>query len=186
MSGPVRWGRPLTPEEIAQDKRRQENDRKYGPGNWVDFTSPHELYGDSQARAIEARRALAADIAAAVLGTRDKGEPVAPMTAEPAPPQDQADNPEARPAKDEPRQTEINRWLRDTWEAEGRPGGAAFFRLLKKYQRQPGSPIREWWQAGGKAGFEYETSAGSRKKWTRKNIQNKASAWKKTAASDNP
>lgn len=91
-----------------------------------------------------------------------------------------------KPAKPEPRQTEINRWLRDTWEAEGRPGGAAFFRKLKAYKGKPGSPIREWWQAGERAGIEYETSAGARKEWTVKTLQNKISKWKQTAAPDKP
>lgn len=94
--------------------------------------------------------------------------------------------PEPKPAKHEPRQTEINRLLRDTWEAEGCPGGAAFFRKLKAYKGQPGSPIREWWQAGEKAGIEYETSAGVRKELKLKAIQNKISEWKKTAAPDKP
>lgn len=90
------------------------------------------------------------------------------------------------PAKPEPRQTEINRWLRNTWEAEGRPEGTDFFRLLKKYKRQPGSPIREWWEAGEKAGIEYETSAGARKEWAVKTLQNKISKWKQTATPNKP
>lgn len=91
-----------------------------------------------------------------------------------------------KPAKPEPRQTEINRWLRDTWEAEGRPGGAAFFRKLKAYKGKPGSPIMEWWGAGGKAGIRYETSAGARKEWTVKTLRNKISKWRQAAAPDKP
>lgn len=90
------------------------------------------------------------------------------------------------PARPDPRQTEVNRWLRDTWEAEGRPGGAAFFRKLKAYKGRPGSPIREWWQAGARAGIEYETSAGARKEWTVKTLQNKISSWRQAAAPDKP
>ena len=76
--------------------------------------------------------------------------------------------PELEPVKGEPRQTEINRWLRDTWEAEGRPGGAAFFVKLKKYQNQAGSPIRQWWGGGKDAGIQWETSGGARGAWKKK------------------
>ena len=90
------------------------------------------------------------------------------------------------PAIREPRQTEINRWLRDTWDAEGRPEGAAFFLKLRAYKWKPGSPIREWWQAGKVAGIEYETSVGARKALKRKRIQNKVCEFKQTAAPDKP
>ncbi len=94
MSGPIRFGRPATPEELAQsarDRQRQEHERKHGPGTWVDFKSPHELYGDIQARAIEARQALANDIAAAMLQAQGQSEPAMPA-------QDEPDKPEALPA----------------------------------------------------------------------------------------
>jgi len=97
---------------------------------------------------------------------------------------------ETSPPKPEARQTEINRWLRVTWEAEDRPGGAAFFRKLRGYKRKPGSPIIEWYQAGKDAGIEYETSAGARGELSIHTIQNKVSEWKgelkQTAAPSNP
>jgi hypothetical protein len=98
----------------------------------------------------------------------------------------QKPEPEPEPAKREPRQTEINRWLRDTWEAEGRPEGSDFFRLLKKYKGQKGSPIREWWQSGKDAGIEWETSGGAREKWARKTIQTKVSGFKQPAKTGKP
>ena len=94
--------------------------------------------------------------------------------------------PEPEPVKGEPRETEINRWLWEIWQAEGRLGGAAFFRLLGKYRGKPGSPIREWWQYGKDAGIEWETSGGAREKWARKTIQNKISDFKQTAEPDKP
>lgn len=101
-------------------------------------------------------------------------------------PQDAPALAETSPSKPETRQTEINRWLRDTWEAEGRPGGAAFFRKLKGYKCKPGSPIIEWYQAGKDAGIGYETSAGARDNLSKKAIQNKVSKWRNPAAPSNP
>jgi len=90
--------------------------------------------------------------------------------------------PAESPSKPEPRQTEINRWLRDTWEAENCPGGAEFFLRLKRYKGKPGSPIREWHQSGKDAGIDYEISTGVRDSFTRKSLQNKVSEWKQAAA----
>lgn len=96
----IRLGRPATPEEIAQserDRRRFEHEQKHGPGTYLDFVSPHELWGDVEAKAKEARQALAADIAAAMVQAQGKGEPAQSIQAEPATiPQDEADRPPQR------------------------------------------------------------------------------------------
>jgi hypothetical protein len=84
----------------------------------------------------------------------------------------QTGQPEPRGSKQrERRTTEINRWLRETWIAEGRPKGASFFVALKKYKGKKGSPIVEWYSAGKDAGIKWETSGGATGEWTRKTIQ---------------
>lgn len=77
------------------------------------------------------------------------------------------------------RETEINRWLRETWETEGKPAGAAFFLALKKYQGKKGSPIKEWYPAGEDAGIKWRTSNGASGEWKRKTIQTIASEFRR-------
>lgn len=74
---------------------------------------------------------------------------------------------------------ELNRWLRETWEAEGRRGGSEFFIALKRYKNQKGSPIEDWYSAGKDAGVKWRTSTGASGECSRKTIQNKVSEFKR-------
>ena len=87
---------------------------------------------------------------------------------------------ETTETKPEKRETEINRWLRETWIKEGKPTGAKFFDALKKYKGQKGSPILEFYSAGEHRGFKWQTSGGAIGEWKRKRIQNLASEFKKS------
>lgn len=86
----------------------------------------------------------------------------------------------AAPEVSEPgqRQGEINRWLRDKWESMGRPGGADFFRDLKKHSGAEGSPIIRWCNTGKSAGVTFRTSSGVDEFKTSKTIRNSVSRWK--------
>lgn len=84
-----------------------------------------------------------------------------------------------RPQK---REQAFTRWLRETWEKEGRPNGSAFFKTLKKYKNTAGSPIAEHFTlagSGGKPGLTYSDGSNI-KSMTKKTIENKVSKFKKT------
>lgn len=69
-------------------------------------------------------------------------------------------------------------WLRKIWKKEGRPTGKALFGSLKKYVKQPDSPILEHYTTSAKGpGIMYR---GKNKPlpMTMKNIQSKASEFK--------
>lgn len=80
--------------------------------------------------------------------------------------------------KPERRETEINRWLRETWESEGKPTGGPFFRALKKHQGKLGSPIVEWYGAGKDAGIKWETSGGATGEWSKHTIETRISEYR--------
>jgi hypothetical protein len=80
-----------------------------------------------------------------------------------------------------PKERELTKWLRDTWELEGKPGGMAFFTKLKKYEKQNGSPIVEHYSAGKAAGFRWETSLGATGEMKKKTVLTKVSLFKKAS-----
>ena len=83
--------------------------------------------------------------------------------------------------KTERREKELQRWLRETWEQQGKPGETAFFLSLKKYVDKKGSPITEYYHSGSDAGISWKTSAGTTGVMVKKTIQTKVSAFKKNS-----
>ncbi|WP_045225429.1 hypothetical protein [Methyloterricola oryzae] len=81
--------------------------------------------------------------------------------------------------RQEKRQTEINRWLRDIWEEHEKPTGAQFFRILRRYKNVKGSPIVDWWETGKEAGISWKTSGGTSGEWRKKTIQTKVSEFRR-------
>ncbi len=79
----------------------------------------------------------------------------------------------------EPKEQELTQWLRETWIKEGKQGGTAFFRKLKKYANQKGSPIIEHYSAGVGAGFKWKTSKGTSGEMKKSTLLNKVSIFKK-------
>jgi hypothetical protein len=77
------------------------------------------------------------------------------------------------------KERELTAWLRETWVTEKRPGGTAFFRLLKDYEDKKGSPIINHYSAGKNAGFSWKTSTGRTGSMSKKTVQTKVSIFKK-------
>ncbi|MCX7091898.1 MAG: hypothetical protein NTY50_00385 [Methylobacter sp.] len=75
---------------------------------------------------------------------------------------------------------ELTRWLRETWIKEGKLGGTAFFNMLKKYEKQKGSPITQHYGAGKDAGFDWLTSYGTSGSMKKKTVATKVSIFKNT------
>ncbi|MDP3332605.1 MAG: hypothetical protein Q8Q40_16480 [Methylococcaceae bacterium] len=85
-----------------------------------------------------------------------------------------ADNKDETKAKER----ELTKWMRETWIAEDKPGGTAFFNALKKYVNENGSPIVEHYTAGKKgAGIRWNTGNATNH-MTKKTIQTKVSEYK--------
>ena len=76
------------------------------------------------------------------------------------------------------KERELTAWLRETWIKEKRPGGTAFFRLLKKYENKIGSPITNHHSASKDAGFSWKTSTGRTGSMSKKTVQTKVSIFK--------
>lgn len=76
------------------------------------------------------------------------------------------------------KERELTAWLRETWIKEKRPGGKAFFGLLKKYENANGSPIINHYSAGKNAGFLWKTSTGRTGSMSKKTVQTKVSIFK--------
>ena len=76
---------------------------------------------------------------------------------------------------------ELKTWLWETWLKEDRPGGVLFFKLLKKYVNQPGSPITQHYTAGRNAGIDWKTSSGTTGELKKKSIQTIVSTFKLTS-----
>ena len=83
------------------------------------------------------------------------------------------------PTPTKPKERELTAWLRETWIKEKRPGGKAFFGLLKKYENANGSPIINHYSAGKDAGFLWKTSTGRTGSMSKKTVQTKVSIFKK-------
>ncbi|MDI1229859.1 MAG: hypothetical protein PSU93_01770 [Methylobacter sp.] len=88
--------------------------------------------------------------------------------------------PATDPASTTRNERELTLWLRETWINEGKPGGTAFFKSLKKYVRKDGSPIIQHYTAGKDAGFDWRTSTGTTGTTPKKTVLNKVSVFKKT------
>lgn len=74
---------------------------------------------------------------------------------------------------------ELTTWLRETWINEGMPEGSDFFKALKKYVKQPKSPIIDHWTTSAKgAGFKWITTNASGDR-TKKAILNRVTDFKK-------
>jgi len=82
------------------------------------------------------------------------------------------------PPVKENRMSDINRWLYDTWEEKGKPGGSQFFRILGAFRKDPESPIVGYIPSGRAPRIEWKTERASGSD-TRKTIQNKVSGFRK-------
>ena len=75
---------------------------------------------------------------------------------------------------------ELKTWLQETWIKEGKPGGTDFFKALKKYVHQCGSPVTQHHTAGADAGIAWKTSSGTTGELKKKSILTMVSTFKKT------
>lgn len=74
---------------------------------------------------------------------------------------------------------ELTKWLRETWNQEGKPKGTVFFNSLKKYVNKTGSPIVEHYTTSKKgAGIRWNTGSAINS-MAKKTIQNKPSIFEK-------
>ncbi|TCV82274.1 MULTISPECIES: hypothetical protein [Methylomonas] len=56
---------------------------------------------------------------------------------------------------------DIDKWLYETWISQGKPGSSSYLQMLKKYRRQPDSPIIDVWTEVKGSGFSWETKNSS-------------------------
>jgi hypothetical protein len=70
-------------------------------------------------------------------------------------------------------------WLRETWEAEGRPKGTDFFYKLKSYNGKEGSPVLSWYTTSNQGpGIRLQVETKILEHYPKSQIQKKVSEFK--------